>query len=100
MAVKKPRTNLIKNAESILKKNKFCPLTSMIQIAKAAEEDGNLALYSLMCKEITPYVFAKLKSVEHINAEADGLPTQILIQITESPEPMGGFITTDTNTEH
>ncbi|HIL40284.1 MAG TPA: hypothetical protein EYG29_07620, partial [Methylococcales bacterium] len=72
MAAKKPRTTLIKDAQAILKKNKFCPLTAMIQIAKAAEKDGNLALYSLMCKEITPYVYPKRKAIEHVDAAGDG----------------------------
>ena len=100
MAAKKPRTSLIKDAQTILKKNKFCPLTSMIEVAKTAEKDGNLALYSLMCKEITPYVFAKRKAIEHVNAEGDGLPTQVLIQVTESPQPMGLITDTNTDTEH
>ena len=101
MAVKKPRTSLIKDAQTILKKNKFCPLTSMIEVARTAQEQDDLALYGQMCKEIAQYVYPKRKSVEHVNAEGDGLPTQVLIQVTDNPQPMG-FITTDasTDTEH
>ena len=95
MPAKKPRTNLIKDAEAILKKNKFCPLTGMIQIARAAQKQDDLALYGQMCKEIAQYVYPKRKSVEHINAEGDGLPIQVFIQVTESPQPMG-FIAADT----
>lgn len=98
MAVKKPRTNLIKDAQTILKKNKFCPLTSMIEVARTAQEQNDLALYGQMCKEIAQYVYPKRKAIEHVNAEGDGLPTQVIITVTDSPEPMG-FITADTNTD-
>ena len=96
MPVKKPSENRIQDAQAVLKKNKFCPLTGMIEVARTAQEQDDLALYGQMCKEIAQYVYPKRKAIEHVNAEGDGLPTQILIQVTDNPQPLG-FIT---DTEH
>ena len=78
-----------KDAAAILKKHKFCPLTGMIEVAKTAQERDDMALYAMACKELIQYVYPKRKAVEHVNADGDGLPTQVIITITDNPAPMG-----------
>ncbi len=78
-----------KDAAMILKRLKFCPLTSMVEVARAAQEDGNLALQGQMSRDLARYLYPQRKSIEHSNPDGDdGLPTQIIISVSNNPEPM------------
>ncbi len=79
-----------KDAAMILKKLKFCPLENMVEVARAAQEDGNLALQGQMSRDLARYLYPQRKAIEHSNPDSDStLPTQIIFTVTDNPEAMG-----------
>ncbi len=79
-----------KDAATILKRLKFCPLTNMVEVALAAKESDNLALQGQMSRDLARYLYPQRKAIEYSNPDGDdGLPTQIIFTITDNPEPQG-----------
>ena len=62
----------------------------MVQVARAAQEDGNLALQGQMSRDLARYLYPQRKAIEHSNPDSDSsLPTQIIFTVTDNPESMG-----------
>ena len=52
--------------------------------------DKNYILAGQMAKELAQYVYPKRKAIEHINKEDENpLPTQLIINFTDDPKPLG-----------
>jgi|LWDU01.1.fsa_nt_gi hypothetical protein len=79
-----------KDAQAILKKLKFCPLENMVEVARAAQADGNLALQGQMSRDLARYLYPQRKAIEHSNPDSENsLPTQIIFTVTDNPAPQG-----------
>ena len=79
--------------QKLLAASDFDPIAAMIKISQQAMTDKNYLLAGQMAKELAQYVYPKRKAIEHINKEdIDPLPTQLIINITDDPKPLGSTV--------
>ena len=82
-------------AQELLAASNFDPIITMVEISQQAMADKNYLLAGQMAKELAQYVYPKRKAIEHINKEdEDPLPTQLIINFTDDPKPLGSSVET------